>query len=83
MTEEGLVRKVVHDYMTQYFLTSQGEDAVFILLAFLRYGLKHHARHRSEEQKRATLNEMVRALGTRGFKADLHHTSVRRMSNRR
>ena len=69
MTEEGLVRKVVHDDMTQYFLTSQGEDAVFILLAFLRYGLKHHARHSSEEQKRATLNEMVRALGTRGFQS--------------
>ena len=43
MQREGLIaRKVSKDAVT-YSLTPRGEDAVFILLAFLRYGLKHHA----------------------------------------
>lgn len=62
MAEEGLVRKVVHEDMTQYFLTSRGEDAVFILLAFLRYGLKHHGGRKSEAEKRSSLNEMLQSL---------------------
>src|SRR5215469_10540785 len=42
MQKEGLItRKVSKDAVT-YNLTSRGEDAIFILLAFLRYGLKHH-----------------------------------------
>jgi DNA-binding HxlR family transcriptional regulator len=42
MQKEGLIeRKATKDVIT-YSLTPRGEDAVFILLAFLRYGLKHH-----------------------------------------
>ena len=29
--------------MVTYKLTDRGEEAVFILLAFLRYGIRHHA----------------------------------------
>ncbi len=42
MQEEGLVERSVTDEKVAYRLTSQGEDAVFILLAFLRYGIRHH-----------------------------------------
>ena len=42
MQEEGLVERVVTDEKVTYRLTSRGEDAVFILLAFLRYGIRHH-----------------------------------------
>jgi DNA-binding HxlR family transcriptional regulator len=42
MQKEGLIeRKATRDAI-KYSLTPRGEDAVFILLAFLRYGLKHH-----------------------------------------
>ena len=42
MQREGLIQKTAANDMTSYSLTVRGEDAVFILLAFLRYGLKHH-----------------------------------------
>ena len=42
MQEEGLVERVVTVEKVAYRLTSRGEDAVFILLAFLRYGIRHH-----------------------------------------
>lgn len=46
MTNAGLVRKVKSDksgvVASRYFLTEKGEDAVYILLAILRYGIKHH-----------------------------------------
>ena len=42
MQQEGLVERVVADDKVAYRLTSRGEDAVFILLAFLRYGIRHH-----------------------------------------
>ena len=42
MRKEGLLDRRVMTGAVTYELTSRGEDAVFILLAFLRYGLKHH-----------------------------------------
>jgi DNA-binding HxlR family transcriptional regulator len=42
MQAEGLVERVGQREKIRYRLTSRGEDAVFILLAFLRYGIKHH-----------------------------------------
>ena len=42
MQEEGLVERLVADEKVAYRLTSRGDDAVFILLAFLRYGIRHH-----------------------------------------
>ena len=42
MQREGLLERVVRKDRIVYRLTSRGEDAVFILLAFLRYGTRHH-----------------------------------------
>ena len=42
MQKEGLIERRVSKDAVIYNLTSRGEDAVFILLALLRYGLKHH-----------------------------------------
>jgi DNA-binding HxlR family transcriptional regulator len=41
MTKEGLLVRE-EDGETRYRLTTKGEDAVYILLALLRYGIKHH-----------------------------------------
>jgi DNA-binding HxlR family transcriptional regulator len=41
MEAEGLVRRRVSGSEVRYELTRRGEDAVFILLAFLRYGQLH------------------------------------------
>jgi DNA-binding HxlR family transcriptional regulator len=42
MQQEGLVVRIAQGPRITYRLTERGEDAVYILLAFLRYGLKHH-----------------------------------------
>ena len=42
MQQEGLVERTETGDAVTYRLTERGEDAVFILLAFLRYGIKHY-----------------------------------------
>jgi DNA-binding HxlR family transcriptional regulator len=41
MEQEGLVDRIERGEAVTYRLTNRGEDAVFILLAFLRYGIRH------------------------------------------
>jgi DNA-binding HxlR family transcriptional regulator len=41
MEDEGLIRRSAGGRTVTYSLTPRGEDAVYILLAFLRYGLRH------------------------------------------
>jgi len=42
MTDEGLVRRRESGRAVYYDLASRGEDAVYVLLALLRYGIRHH-----------------------------------------
>ena len=42
MEAEALIERSVKGERVTYWLTPRGEDAVFILLAFLRYGIRHH-----------------------------------------
>jgi DNA-binding HxlR family transcriptional regulator len=42
MEREGLIERRQRGREVEYQLTSRGEDAGLILLAFLQYGLKHH-----------------------------------------
>jgi len=60
MQKEGLIeRKATKDVIT-YSLTPRGEDAVFILLAFLRYGLKYHTREKLASSKSLpTFDQMI------------------------
>jgi DNA-binding HxlR family transcriptional regulator len=43
MQKEGLVERTVRSDRITYALTSRGEEAAYVLLALLRYGLKYHA----------------------------------------
>src|SRR5690348_11263395 len=61
MQEEGLIERKEAKEIVSYSLTPRGEDAVFILLAFLRYGLKHHAPQKLASSKALpTLEEMIK-----------------------
>jgi DNA-binding HxlR family transcriptional regulator len=42
MQKEGLIERTVRLDRITYLLTPRGEDAAYVLLAFLRYGLKYH-----------------------------------------
>jgi DNA-binding HxlR family transcriptional regulator len=44
MQAERLVIRSTAGKEVSYTLTERGADAIYILLAFLRYGLKHHTR---------------------------------------
>ena len=61
MQKEGLIdRKTAKDTVS-YSLTPRGEDAVFILLSFLRYGLKHHTGEKLASSKPLpSFEEMIR-----------------------
>ena len=43
MQKEGLIERTVRSDRITYMLTPRGGDAAYVLLAFLRYGLKYHA----------------------------------------
>ncbi len=59
MQKEGLIRRVVQKDVVLYNLTRRGEDAIFILLAHLRYGLRHHSTKASTKQL-PSLHDMMR-----------------------
>ena len=42
MRKEGLIERTVRSDRITYALTPRGEEAAYVLLAFLRYGLKYH-----------------------------------------
>ncbi|HYY92775.1 MAG TPA: hypothetical protein VE955_12375, partial [Candidatus Dormibacteraeota bacterium] len=59
--KEGLIDRTTTSDVIRYNLTPRGEDAVFILLAFLRYGMKHHIGKRVSSSKALpTLEDMIR-----------------------
>lgn len=59
MTSEGLVKKVVNsEGSTRYFLTPMGEDAVYILLAMLRFGIRHYMGKQSAREEKKALSEL-------------------------
>src|SRR6266481_5629440 len=50
MTKEGLVKKKMHGSEgPQYYLTPKAEDAVYILLAILRFGIRHYIKKSDEK----------------------------------
>jgi DNA-binding HxlR family transcriptional regulator len=68
MTREGLVVKKKSQRNPQYFLTSKGEDAVYILLAILRFGIRHYMGKKKSDEK-AAIEELHYAVpeGTKWF----------------
>jgi DNA-binding HxlR family transcriptional regulator len=61
MHKEGLIQRKTTNDTVSYTLTPRGEDAVFILLAFLRYGLKHHPGERlSSSKSLPSFEEMIK-----------------------
>jgi DNA-binding HxlR family transcriptional regulator len=56
LVSEGLVERTVDGRDVTYALTNRGEDAVFILLAVLRYGIKYHMRIRSDATEKDAMS---------------------------
>jgi len=60
MQKEGLIERTVKRDMVTYRLTSRGEDAAYILLALLQYGLKYHMRHESNSESLPRIQDLMR-----------------------
>jgi len=62
MQKEGLIERTVRSDRITYALTPRGEDAAYVLLALLRYGLKYHVSSTEVGRVRPlpTFKELVR-----------------------
>ncbi len=62
MQKEGLIERTVRSDRITYVLTPRGEDAAYVLLALLRYGLKYHVSSTEVGRVRPlpTFKELVR-----------------------
>ena len=58
MAGEGLIRKESQNEGPRYFLTPMGEDAVYILLAMLRFGIRHYMGKQSVKDEEKVLNRL-------------------------
>ena len=62
MQKESLIERTVRSDRITYVLTPRGEDAAYVLLALLRYGLKYHVSSTEVGRVRPlpTFKELVR-----------------------
>jgi DNA-binding HxlR family transcriptional regulator len=59
MVSESLINKVRdNEGVSRYFLTPMGEDAVYILLAMLRFGIRHYLNKKTAKEEEKTLNKL-------------------------
>ncbi len=59
MASEGLLKKVRDsEGGPRYFLTPMGEDAVYILLAMLRFGIRHYLGKQTAREEEKVLSEL-------------------------
>ena len=58
LVAEGLLDRSQEGREITYGLTSKGEDAVFILLAVLRYGIRHHMTKGPEYTEKDAMKEL-------------------------
>jgi DNA-binding HxlR family transcriptional regulator len=57
MVAESLIDRKENGGEVTYNLTSKGEDAVYILLAVLRYGVRHHMRKGTDFTEKDAMRE--------------------------
>jgi DNA-binding HxlR family transcriptional regulator len=65
MQAEHLVIRTSAGTDVSYTLTERGADAIYILLAFLRYGLKHRPRGQAEVRQAGSMPETMLVRGPR------------------
>ena len=58
MREEGLVKRREEGTTVSYALTGRGEDAVYVLLALLRYGIRYHMSSKCEFDQEEVMKKL-------------------------
>jgi DNA-binding HxlR family transcriptional regulator len=67
LVAEGLLERQQDGREVMYNLTEKGEDAIFILLAVLRYGIRHHMTKGPEYTEEDALRELHYRPPVRSF----------------
>ncbi len=58
LVNEGLLERNEESGIVTYVLTGKGEDAVYVLLALLRYGIRHHMKKEEEYGLKDAMKEL-------------------------
>ena len=58
MASEGLIKKETKNDGPRYSLTPMGEDAVYILLAMLRFGIRHYMGKQGAKEAEKVLSQL-------------------------
>lgn len=58
MVGEGLLKREDRGDAVYYHLTDRGEDAIYILLALLRYGMRHHMGRKGHFDQNEAMKEL-------------------------
>jgi DNA-binding HxlR family transcriptional regulator len=58
MASEGLIKKETKNDGPRYFLTPMGEDAVYILLAMLRFGIRHYMGNQDAKEEEKVVSQL-------------------------
>ena len=58
MVAEGLLERTERGGEVTYALTTKGEDAMYILLAVLRYAIRHHMRKGADYTEEDAMMEL-------------------------
>ncbi len=58
MTGEGILTRDERGDAVYYHLTDRGEDAIYILLALLRYGMRHHLGRKGHFDQNEAMKEL-------------------------
>jgi DNA-binding HxlR family transcriptional regulator len=64
MASEGLLDRIQDGREVRYSLTAKGEDAIYILLAVLRYGIRHHMAKSASYDEEEAMRELHYQVGT-------------------
>lgn len=64
MVREGLLDRLQEGREVRYRLTAKGEDAVYILLAVLRYGIRHHMVKSASYDEEGAMKKLRHQVGT-------------------
>ncbi len=68
LVDSGLLERTQDGRKVTYSLTKKGEDAVYILLAVLRYGIRHHMKGKDGGDEAAVMSRLNYRMPFEDFK---------------
>ena len=58
LVAEGLLERTDEEGVVTYYMTGKGEDAVYVLLALLRFGIRYHMKKPVDYEMEDVMTEL-------------------------